>query len=229
VDTAACVALIGFGGWVALSAWRDLHKEGSGAGHTRWHPHSHGLDHPKREGEVGRHDHGHPHGHDRAQPVETFYGSPDEDDLYAPLAVAVATRHCHVHRHGERALPHVHWHDHVAADAHTIGGRMGADAPLHQHRHKTRGRTALLLILGSSPMIEGIPAFFAAERYGLGLIIAMALVFAAATIATYVLLCVYSTDGLQRVKLGPVERYGEVSSGAIIAGVGLAFWFWPVA
>jgi hypothetical protein len=78
-------------------------------------------------------------------------------------------------------------------------------------------------------MIEGIPAFFAAERYGAALLVAMAVVFAISTIATYVFLCVYSTAGLQRVRLGPVERYGEVLSGAIIAAVGLAFWVWPVA
>src|ERR1700693_4373902 len=88
--------------------------------------------------------------------------------------------------------------------------------------------TALLLILGSSPMVEGIPAFFAAGKYGIGLIVAMAVVFAISTIATYVLLCVYSTAGLQRVRLGAFEKYGEVLSGAFIALVGLAFWIWPV-
>jgi hypothetical protein len=85
----------------------------------------------------------------------------------------------------------------------------------------------LLLILGSSPMVEGIPAFFAAQRFGVLLITAMAIVFAVSTIATYVLLCVYSTAGLRRVRLGPLERYGEVMSGAVIAGVGLVFWIWP--
>jgi hypothetical protein len=35
---------------------------------------------------------------------------------------------------------------------------------------KSIGRTLLLLILGSSPMVEGIPAFFAASRYGVALI-----------------------------------------------------------
>ena len=88
---------------------------------------------------------------------------------------------------------------------------------------------ALLLILGSSPMVEGIPAFFAASRYGTGLLLAMAVVFAAATMATYVVLCVYSAAGLQRLHLGPLERYGEVVSGAIIVLVGVAFWLWPVA
>jgi hypothetical protein len=85
---------------------------------------------------------------------------------------------------------------------------------------------ALLLLLGSSPMVEGIPAFFAAARYGAGLIVLMSVLFAASTIATYVVLSVYSASGLQRIKLGPVERYGEVISGAFIAAIGLAFGLW---
>jgi hypothetical protein len=56
----------------------------------------------------------------------------------------------------------------------------------------------------------------------------MAVVFALSTIATYVGFCVYSTSGLQRLRLGALERYGEVLSGAFIALVGLAFWIWPV-
>ena len=93
---------------------------------------------------------------------------------------------------------------------------------------KTNPRTALLLILGSSPMVEGIPAFFAAGKYGLGLILVMSVVFAASTIATYVFLCAFSTAGLQKVKLGAFENYGEIISGTFIALVGIVFWFWPV-
>ena len=81
----------------------------------------------------------------------------------------------------------------------------------------------MLLILGSSPMVEGIPAFFAASRYGVGLIVAMSLAFAASTIATYVVLSVYSASRLQRISLGPFERYGEVISGALMAIIGLGF------
>ena len=77
-------------------------------------------------------------------------------------------------------------------------------------------------------MVEGIPAFFAAGKYGVAVIATMAIVFAISTIATYVLLCVYSAAGLQRARLGALEQYGEVLSGAFIAFVGLAFWFWPV-
>jgi ABC-type nickel/cobalt efflux system permease component RcnA len=93
---------------------------------------------------------------------------------------------------------------------------------------KISSGTALLLILGSSPMVEGIPAFFAAAKYGVGLILIMSAVFAITTTATYVVLCVYSTAGLQRVTLGPLEKYGEVLSGAFITLVGIAFWVWPV-
>jgi hypothetical protein len=77
-------------------------------------------------------------------------------------------------------------------------------------------------------MIEGIPAFFAAGKYGIGLIVVMGVVFAISTIATYMLLCVYSTAGLQRVRLGVFERYGEVLSGVFVVLVGVAFWIWPL-
>jgi len=241
VDTAASLALIAFGGWFTIAAWRQLRRQSRSYVHG--HNHSHGshlrraalrtpplfdMEHPA----IGlpfdcvafteREKHWQYH-HD-ADDIEAGYGSPDEDELYAPVATVVATRHCHPHRHGMNVPPHTHWHDHISAEAHHA---LEIDAPLHQHRHKTTGRTALLLILGSSPMVEGIPAFFAAERHGVGLLIVLAIVFAAATIGTYVLLCVSSTAGLQRVRLGLLERYGEVLSGASIAAVGLAFWIWP--
>jgi ABC-type nickel/cobalt efflux system permease component RcnA len=118
---------------------------------------------------------------------------------------------------GDHGHSHDHDHDHSEHDHHH-----------HAARPKTGSRTALLLILGSSPMVEGIPAFFAAGKYGVGLIAVMSLVFAAATIATYVALCAASLASLRRVSLGPLEKYGEVLSGAFIALVGVAFWLWPV-
>jgi ABC-type nickel/cobalt efflux system permease component RcnA len=87
-------------------------------------------------------------------------------------------------------------------------------------------RTALLLILGSSPMVEGIPAFLAASRFGFAQLMVMGLVFTLSTTATYVALCVTSLAGLQRANLGPLERYGEVASGVFIAVIGLVFLFW---
>jgi ABC-type nickel/cobalt efflux system permease component RcnA len=124
--------------------------------------------------------------------------------------------HAHVHRHSG-GLEHTHWHEHQAEDWHVGGGA----AALHEHSHAASGRTALILILGSSPMIEGLPLFFAASTAGAQLIVVMALVFALATIATYVVVTTTATLGLQRVSFGPVERYGEMLSGAFVALVGL--------
>jgi nickel/cobalt transporter (NicO) family protein len=165
------------------------------------------------------HGPGHPHHH----------GHDDEHNHLHPDAggdVALLTRHTHTHRHVEGPT-HAHWHDHPAAETHDAA-QAASQPPVHEHAHKTSFRTALLLILGSSPMIEGIPAFFAAGKYGLGLIVVMSVVFAISTIATYVGLCVLSTAGLDRLHLGPFERYGEVLSGAFIALVGVVFWIWPV-
>jgi nickel/cobalt transporter (NicO) family protein len=320
VDTAASIALVAFGGWIAISAWREL-RRGAGHGHAHGHGHSHAHDFahlggggihgpelqriPTDHGELelsiyeagvpprfrltvahadavkvetlrpdgarevfefakrgtywesgeqipephgfeimitiedggyahtyetqfAEHDHGddHDHGHGDGHDHER---EPTDDPLYAPLRgdTAVLTRHAHVHRHGA-GVAHAHWHDHLPETAHPVTPSIEAEPPLHEHRHETSARTALLLILGSSPMVEGIPAFFAAGKYGIGLIIAMSIVFATSTIATYVLLCVFSTAGLQRVQLGAFERYGEVLSGAFIALVGVAFWIWPV-
>ena len=326
IDTAASVALVGFGGWIAISSWRELHR-GTGHGHSHGHDHGHGHSHnlpflfgpdptgihgvelqhiDTRHGVIefsifergvpprfrltgpeadrvqvetlrqsgarrvfsfakrgvfwesvdeipephsfdvtvtldrgghmhsyrarfsedddshADHDHGDDHSHDEEL-------DPKDDPLYAPTrgGVAVVVRHRHEHRHGRGAV-HAHWHDHDSATSHVVTPELDSVPPQHAHNHKTTPRTALLLILGSSPMIEGIPAFFAAGKYGVGVISVMTVVFAISTIVTYVALCVYSTVSLQRVSLGPFERYGEVMSGLFIALVGVAFWIWPV-
>ena len=186
------------------------------------HAHSYRTSFPEHERDHGSHDHGDDHIHDDDS-------DPKDDPLYAPTrgGAAVLARHRHAHRHGGGAV-HVHWHEHDEGTSHAVTPELDSAPPQHAHNHKTTARTALLLILGSSPMVEGIPAFFAAGKYGVGVISAMALVFALSTIVTYVVLCVYSTAGLQRVNLGAFERYGEVLSGAFIALVGVAFWLWPV-
>ncbi|MBS0598848.1 MAG: hypothetical protein JSR92_16355 [Proteobacteria bacterium] len=253
VDTIASLALIGFGGWIAIGAWRGLHGHG-GHGHSHDHGHSHGDVHdhdadsihgpelqtiatehgtievsifeigaPPRfrlTGSIGestvletRRDDG-SRQEFRFQQRGAFWESIDVIPEPHQLDIGLTTDHDgHMHTYAARFTEHAHGHG-----GHTHGA--GYD-------DKAKSRTALLLILGSSPMVEGIPAFFAASKYGVGLIIAMSLVFAASTIATYVALCVGSTMGLQRVSLGPLERYGEVLSGGFIALIGLVFWIWP--
>jgi hypothetical protein len=121
--------------------------------------------------------------------------------------------HAHVHEH-EDGTKHRHWHEHHEDDS-------------HEHSHEATGRTALLLILGSSPMVEGIPAFFSAARFGLGLLLAMSVVFAACTIGTYVIVTLASLRAIQDIDLGPIERYGEVLSGAFVALLGVVFLVFP--
>lgn len=125
--------------------------------------------------------------------------------------------HAHLHRHGD-GTEHVHWHEHHDEDTHDV---IDGVAIMHDHSHAATGRTALLLILGSSPMIEGIPAFLAASTYHPRLLLTMALVFAASTILTYVAFSVAGLRGVQRRGLGVFERYGEMLSGIVVALAGV--------
>lgn len=117
------------------------------------------------------------------------------------------------------------WHQQEHHHPHQRQQEFGTSSDV---THDRKGRAALLLILGSSPMVEGIPAFLAAWKYGIGLIAVMAVVFAASTIATYVLLCVFAAAGVRRFGLGTLGRYGEFLSGFAIAIVGVVFWPWHV-
>jgi hypothetical protein len=221
VDGLASLALIGFGGWIAVGAWREMQAESDGAsghGHAHHHHHDRPLDHEEHD-----HDRTHAHHGDDGHLDHDAAPTWARDPLYAPAqGVEVVERHRHWHRHGDGPA-HFHWHDHGAATAHFADSDMALDLPLHMHRHRTTGRTAMLLLLGSSPMVEGIPAFFAASRYSFGLMAAMAVLFAASTIGTYVVLSVSSVSGLRRLDLGPFERYGEVISGVLMALIGIGF------
>jgi len=247
METIASVALIGFGGWIAIGAWRDLHV---GGGHGHDHGHGHGHTHSHAPGS-GVSIHG-----PELQRIETEHGAVELSifeegapprfrltEKFGDSAVLETrrddgTRQTFVfarrggYRESVEEIAEPHQFDVTLTidhegHSHSYTTRFMEHGHTH-HAHEQKGRTALLFILGSSPMVEGIPAFFAASQYGIGLIIVMSLVFAATTIATYVALCVYSTDRMQRIRLGPLERYGEVLSGAFIALVGIVFWIWPV-
>jgi len=109
-----------------------------------------------------RHDHCRGHAHPDHGKALALEPAPAGDPLYLPMygGAAVLTRHAHAHRHGS-GRAHEHWHDHIAATDHPV---FAGAVPPHVHRHRTTGRTALLMVLGSSPMVEGIPAFFAAAN-----------------------------------------------------------------
>jgi putative Mn2+ efflux pump MntP len=90
---------------------------------------------------------------------------------------------------------------------------------------KIATRTSIMFVLGSSPSVEALPTFFAAAKFGVWAEIALAIVFAATTIGTYVVTCVLSAAGLEKLRLTPLERYGEVISGGFVALVGAIFLF----
>jgi hypothetical protein len=87
-------------------------------------------------------------------------------------------------------------------------------------------RTALMLILGSSPSIEVVPTFLAAAPLGIVAFIALSLVFSITTIGTYVVTCVLSVAGLEQFRYAAVERYGEVISGVLVSVIGVVFVTW---
>ncbi len=221
VSTIASLALIGFGLWIALGALRDLRRGGHSHGH---HGHSHGHRHHHHHGQSSGHEHDHGDGHAHPHPHEHVHAVNQEHEEEGQQE---QVGHRHRHRHGD-GREHIHYHWHESASAHPVDGSaaLAVAVPLHEHDHPKAPRRALLLILGSSPMVEGIPAFLAASRFGLGLIAIMAVVFTLSTVITYIALCVVSSATVERVHLGPLERYGEVVSGAFIAVVGLVFLVW---
>src|SRR5208283_478241 len=122
IDSISSIALVEFGLWFAVISWREIH---SAEGHG--HGQSHG--------------HGHSHSHDFSHLDHEHSGHTHEHGT-----------HTHAHKHGDASPAHRHWHDHSEASNHSLSPTLEAAPPLHKHAHKTTARTALLLILGSSPM-----------------------------------------------------------------------------
>lgn len=248
VDTAASLALVGFGGWIAIASLLEMRKGSHGHSHGHSHFHRatdgvHGPELQKIETGAGYASLELSIFEDGVPPRFRLTGADDENvtlttirDDGARQVFALVHRGNYWETANEIPEPHqftVLLTTEHGGHTHSYETRFREHSHNHgAHNHDTRkwlsSPTALLLILGSSPMVEGIPAFFAAAKYGVDLIVVMSLVFGVATIATYVVLCVYSTAGLRRLSFGPLERYGEVLSGASIALVGFAFWIWPV-
>jgi len=119
-----------------------------------------------------------------------------------------------------------HHHRHGTGDDHVHSYGNGRELPVAGEpgapgRGEASLRTTLLLILGSSPMVEGLPAFLAASSFGVAVLATMAVAFSAATIITYVAVTAAALRGLEHASLGRFEQYGEVLSGLVVAAVGV--------
>jgi nickel/cobalt exporter len=107
--------------------------------------------------------------------------------------------HVHVHAHGNR--PHHH-----AADASTPSVTFWA----------------LFTVFVLGPCEPLIPLFMLpASRGQWGLAAATAVVFGAVTLASMAVLTLLGVTGLERIPLGPLERWSHAMAGAVIAASGL--------
>jgi hypothetical protein len=93
-----------------------------------------------------------------------------------------------------------------------VGPRRFGSPPLWRAVVRSRSKRREFVHRLSLPATS-LPTYPVILTKPVGLIAIMAVVFAISTITTYVLLCVYWTAGLQRVRLGAFKRYGEVLSG----------------
>lgn len=109
-----------------------------------------------------------------------------------------------------------------------IAGFRRLRQPSEDYRLPSSGYTkvTLLLLLGSSPMLEGIPFFLAGAKFGAGMLLMMSFVFAACSVVTYVALCMISTNGILRLRLGAMDQYLESASGCLIFSLGAASLIW---
>jgi len=110
--------------------------------------------------------------------------------------------HVHIHRHGQRA---------------------------HRHAEREASKTTFwmlfaLLVLGPcEPLIVLFLPLAATGRWGL--LAASGVVFAAATVATMLVLVGLAHTGLMRLPLGRFERWSHALAGGVIASCGLAVVF----
>lgn len=105
----------------------------------------------------------------------------------------------------------------------------GAPPRLHAHGHllsRWSGRQvsagALVAIIGVSPCALLQPILFAAAAEGWRVALAAAAGFAACTIATMLAVSAAARRGLERIDLGFFTHWGDLLSGLLIAGIGVA-------
>ena len=113
-----------------------------------------------------------------------------------------------------RGDPHavLHPHDHHHAHGH------------HDHDH---GLTewSLFLLFSADPCVAVIPMIMAAAGGGWGSVAAVVVTYEIATIATMVVLVSVAVTGVRTLRAPWLDRYGDVTAGALIVTVGAAMMF----
>jgi sulfite exporter TauE/SafE len=123
--------------------------------------------------------------------------------------------HTHVHTHGE--VVHVHEHNHHDEHTHVHD----------QHARDSITPWAMFVVFVFGPCEALIPLFmYPAAQQSAGLVLSVALVFGAATLATMLALVAITTIGLDKFKLPLASRrYAHAVAGASVALCGGAISF----
>ena len=122
------------------------------------------------------------------------------------------------------------WRHRREATVHRHRGDSPAGPPRHLHAHghllerwfrgAVTART-LVLVIGISPCALLVPVLFAAAVEGAAALLAAALGFALCTVGTMTGVTLFAVRGIHRIDLPFFTRYGDLISGALVAGVGL--------
>jgi sulfite exporter TauE/SafE len=123
--------------------------------------------------------------------------------------------------------PHTHAHTHDGTHEHT---HEHVHAHSHAHPHQLENRTitpwVLFTIFVLGPCEPLIPLImYPAAEHSLAGVVAVASVFALTTIGTMMTVVLASSWGIDRIKLGPIERFSHALAGGAICASGLAIQF----
>ncbi len=126
--------------------------------------------------------------------------------------------HVHPDDEGEHGHEHEDEHGHEHEDEHG-----------HEHESEKTASTAgstkagygLVAVIGLSPCVALLPIVFGATTLGTSSVVTIMVVFFIATMATILILTGLAVKGLQFIKLGFIEKHGEVFTGLVIAFMGI--------
>jgi len=110
------------------------------------------------------------------------------------------------------------------------GLRRALGRRLHGHRHACYDHVhdpsqvtawSLFLLFSADPCVAVLPLMLAAASLGAAPVVAIALIYEAATLATMVLLVLPARAGARVLRATWLDRYGDAAAGGLIAAVGL--------
>jgi nickel/cobalt transporter (NicO) family protein len=155
------------------------------------------------------HGHAHPHGD---EPEDSHR------HVHAPAdAMSRGGSHAHEHAHGEVRHSHRHHHDaFVQEQASRIAERTGEDAWLRR-----LSVVAVPFGAAASPDLTFLPFAFAATTYGRGAVASVLVVFAAATMLTFVGLTVIATAAGYQMQGEWLEKNANTVTSLVLIGIGV--------